>query len=147
MFQLSTQKYGYLPKFPRIQLIHELLWQLVYGQTAQKTSDVIDENESKASAEQELSGDRDDQVNTNLDDEWMKHLKPMPKLYDDARQPLHGWFRLTDVLLVMPLEILCKTIDITEEVKRRITHTVCFFELKQNFTNIIVHVPVHCCIF
>ena len=110
-----------MPRFPRIQLIHELLWQLVYGQVSHKTSDVTEVSESKSSAEQELSDDCNDEVTRNLDDEWIKHLKPMPKLYDDARQPLHGWFRMGDVLLVMPLEILCKTMDITEEVKNRIS--------------------------
>jgi len=119
-FQRPTpRKYGYLPRFPRIQLLHELLWQLVYGQFARETSDVADVDESKAFAGEELSLDHDNQVTRNLDDdhEWLKHLKPMAKLHDEARQPLHGWFRMADVLLVMPLEIFCKAIDISEEVK------------------------------
>lgn len=89
----------------------------MYGEVARETSDVTDVDESKASAGQELSLDHDHQVTRNLDDEWIKHLKPMPKLYDEARQPLHGWFRMADVLLVMPLETFCKTIDISEEVR------------------------------
>ena len=91
----------------------------MYGQFARETSDVVDVDESEATAGQELSLDHDNQVTRNLDDdhEWLKHLKPMPKLHDEARQPLHGWFRMADVLLVMPLEIFCRTIDISEEVR------------------------------
>ena len=115
----SSRKYGYLPRFPRIQLLHELLWQLVYGQFAREASDVTGLDGSKAGAGHELPLDYDNQVTRNLDDdhEWLKHLKPMPKLYDEARQPLHGWFRMADVLLVMPLEIFCRIVDITEEVR------------------------------
>jgi len=115
----SSRKYGYLPRFPRIQLLHELLWQLVYGQFAQEASDVTGVDESKVGAGQKSPLDYDRQVTRNLDDdhEWLKHLKPMPKLYDEARQPLHGWFRMADVLLVMPLEIFCRIVDITEEVR------------------------------
>lgn len=123
-----------MPRFPRIQLIHELLWQLVYGQVAEKTSDIMDVDDSKSPAEQ--SADCEDQVSRNLDDdhEWIKHLKPMPKLNDEAKQPLRGWFRMTDVLLVMPLEILCKTIDVTEEVKHKIMSVINYTNLGLNFT-------------
>ena len=108
-----------MPRFPRIQLLHELLWQLVYGPFAQGASDVTGVNESKAISGQELPLDYDNQVIRNLDDdhEWIKHLKSMPKLYDEEKQPLHGWFRMADVLLVMPLEIFCRIVDITEEVR------------------------------
>ena len=113
-----------MPRFPRIQLLHELLWQLVYGQITQEASDVTGVNESKATSGQELPLDYDSQVIRNFDDdhEWIKHLKSMPKLYNEARQPLHGWFRMADVLSVMPLEIFCRIVDITEEV--RIEHVV-----------------------
>ena len=91
----------------------------MYGLFAQEASDVTGVNESKATSGQELPLDYDNQVIRNLDDdhEWIKHLKSMPKLYDEEKQPLHGWFRMADVLLVMPLEIFCRIVDITEEVR------------------------------
>ena len=49
-------------------------------------------------------------------DEWMKHLRPLAKVYDGDGQPLQGWFRFSDVLRVMPLSILCRAVDNTEEV-------------------------------
>ena len=117
-FQLSTQKYGHLPRFPRLQLFHELLWQLVHGQVTQEAAqDVIDGDEPKSTGKQQESLlDSNDPVTNSEDYEWMKRLKPMPRLCDNAGQPLHGWFCLADVMLVMPLNILCKTVDITEQV-------------------------------
>ena len=116
---MQSRRYGYLPRFPRLQLIHELLWQLVYGQLTQNTSDIIDVDGHKSTAEQQV--DCANQVTRNMDDEWINHLKPMSKLCDEARQPLPGWFRMADVLLVMPLDILCKIMDVPEEVTYKIS--------------------------
>ncbi|XP_022784579.1 general transcription factor 3C polypeptide 1-like [Stylophora pistillata] len=115
-YTVSTQKYGHLPRFPRLQLIHELLWQLVYGEISSNTIDV---NEPKPSGTQEeaLFESDDPTATENKDYEWIKHLKPMCKVFDEAGEPLEGWFRLADVMPVMPLNVLCKTIDITEEIE------------------------------
>ena len=104
-----------MPRFPRLQLIHELLWQLVYGEVSSDTSDV-DEPGASDTQEEALFESDDPAATENEDYEWIKHLKPMNKVCDEAGEPLQGWFRLADMMPVMPLNILCKTVDITEEV-------------------------------
>ena len=54
--------------------------------------------------------------NFSENDECLKNLKPMEKVLDEYAQPLQGWFRFCDVFSVMPLMVICKTVDITDEV-------------------------------
>ena len=54
--------------------------------------------------------------NFSENDECLKNLKPMEKVLDEYGKPLQGWFRFCDVFSVMPLVIICKTVDITDEV-------------------------------
>ena len=89
--------------------MHELLWMLLYGDISQqKTSRAADDSQMNTELKESF-----DQNN-----EWMKHLKPLEKVCDENGQPRSGWFRFSDVLMVMPLSILCQTIDMTERVKR-----------------------------
>ena len=45
------------------------------------------------------------------DFDWLKSVAPLP-LYDEDQ----GWFRLLDLLPIMPLSIFCQAIGITHEV-------------------------------
>ncbi|XP_044181643.1 general transcription factor 3C polypeptide 1-like isoform X7 [Acropora millepora] len=101
-------KYSLLPRFYRAQAIHELLWMLVYGDDSQQ--EISDEdNDSQANSDLEESLDRSDN--------WMKCLKPLAKVCNDDGTPLRGWFRFSDVLSVLPVSILCRTIDIAGEIE------------------------------
>lgn len=89
--------------------MHEFLWMLLYGNvTQQETSNAIGDSQTNRDLEQGLDDN----------DDWMEHLKPVASICNEDGQPLRGWFRFCDVLLVMPLTVLCKTIDIGEKVKR-----------------------------
>ena len=103
LFQVPSFKYGFLPRYPRIQILHELIWKLVYGNgTNQKMSSTVENSQVEG--------------NFSENDECLKNLKPMEKVLDEYGKPLQGWFRFCDVFSVMPLVIICKTVDITDEV-------------------------------
>ena len=89
--------------------MHELLWKLVYGDVTQET-DAVGNSQIEGSFDQ--------------NDECLKNLKPLAKVHDADGRPLQGWFRFCDVFTVMPLIILCKTIDITDEVKTFLKFTL-----------------------
>lgn len=82
----------------------------------------MDEPGASDTQEEALFESDDPAATENEDYEWIKHLKPMNKVCDEAGEPLEGWFRLADVMPVMPLNILCKTVDITEEVSLFFAH-------------------------
>lgn len=122
-FQPPPHKYSLLPRFYRAQAIHELLWMLVYGDDSQQ--EISDEdNDSQANSDLEESLDRSDN--------WMKCLKPLAKVCNDDGTPLRGWFRFSDVLSVLPVSILCRTIDIAGEVS---TCSACGLDGLGNNTN------------
>ena len=103
LFQVPSFKYGFLPRYPRIQILHELIWKLVYGNgTNQKMSSTVENSQVEG--------------NFSENDECLKNLKPMEKVLDEYGKPLQGWFRFCDVFSVMPLVIICKAVDITDEV-------------------------------
>ena len=65
----QRQQYGYMPRFPRIQILHVYLWQLVYGtneDTALCTGGTAQQpEEDDADFRPEHYG-------------WLKHLKQLP---------------------------------------------------------------------
>ena len=88
--------------------MHELLWILLYGDiTQQETSATADDSQMTTELEESVY----------KNDEWVKHLKPVANVCDEDGHPRPGWFRFADVLMVMPLSVLCQTIDMTERVK------------------------------
>lgn len=96
---------------------------LVYGDDSQQ--EISDEdNDSQANSDLEESLDRSDN--------WMKCLKPLAKVCSDDGTPLRGWFRFSDVLSVLPVSILCRTIDIAGEVS---TCSACGLDGLRNNTN------------
>ena len=96
---------------------------LVYGDDSQQ--EISDEdNDSQANSDLEESLDRSDN--------WMKCLKPLAKVCNDDGTPLRGWFRFSDVLSVLPVSILCRTIDIAGEVS---TCSACGLDGLGNNTN------------
>ncbi|XP_068737049.1 general transcription factor 3C polypeptide 1-like isoform X2 [Montipora capricornis] len=103
-----VHKYSLLPRFYRAQAIHELLWVLVYGDICQQeTSNEDFESEMYSGMEESL----------DHSDNWIKFLKPLAKVCNEDGTPLLGWFRFSDVLQVMPVTILCRSIDIAGEIE------------------------------
>ena len=82
---------------------------LVYGDICQQeTSDEDFESQMYSGMEESL----------DHSDNWIKFLKPLAKVCNEDGTPLLGWFRFSDVLQVMPVTILCRSIDIAGEVSR-----------------------------
>jgi hypothetical protein len=77
-----SAKYGYQSRFTKMQIVHELLWYLTYGESDPKTSyksieDMNAEKESRAEAFAVEDLERDKVFHDEVS--WKRFLPPLPK--------------------------------------------------------------------
>ncbi|XP_062576094.1 general transcription factor 3C polypeptide 1-like, partial [Saccostrea cucullata] len=128
-----SKHYDFRPKFSRAQILHNLLWYLVYDypNTAVCPSNADLANDPGATPmkaeisnpDSSVEGDQDDIVTLINEipeppvykDEmsWKRYLSPLPKHKGYGE----GWFLASDVLLKLPLVIFCNILYIPYRIR------------------------------
>ncbi|KAH0503001.1 General transcription factor 3C polypeptide 1 [Microtus ochrogaster] len=132
---------GFLPKMPRLRVMHLFLWYLVYGHPAGHTGEQptyhserkTGKQESSRSGAQPSSGDdwdtseaRDNTESSSWEAEmelsteivyvdeisWMRYVPPIPIHRDFG----FGWALVSDILLCLPLSIFVQIVQVSYKV-------------------------------
>ncbi|XP_063171074.1 general transcription factor 3C polypeptide 1 [Candoia aspera] len=127
---------GFLPKMPRLKMAHLFLWYLIYGHPISPERrrsgcdvleedtgcaasctppDAADDKESLRSLEvpgQEAEMELGEQKVYVDDASWMHHIPPLPV----HREFGHGWARVSDLLLCLPLSIFVQIVQVSYKV-------------------------------
>uniref|UniRef100_A0A663F4T8 Ral transcription factor IIIC subunit 1 n=1 Tax=Aquila chrysaetos chrysaetos TaxID=223781 RepID=A0A663F4T8_AQUCH len=113
---------GFLPKMPRLRMVHMFLWYLIYGHplngTQQKggsdgekkeiTTTVVNPEISAQETEVELSNQT-----VYVDDvSWMRYVPPLPV----HREFGFGWALVSDILLCLPLSLFVQIVQVSYKV-------------------------------
>lgn len=132
---------GFLPKMPRLRMVHMFLWYLIYGhplnETRQKGSSDgertqgLDENAAVIEAQpdgtleivttvvnpetsaQETEVDLSHQTVYVDDSSWMRYIPPLPV----HREFGFGWALVSDILLCLPLSVFVQIVQVSYKVE------------------------------
>uniref|UniRef100_H9GNA3 Ral transcription factor IIIC subunit 1 n=1 Tax=Anolis carolinensis TaxID=28377 RepID=H9GNA3_ANOCA len=99
---------GFLPKMPRLKMVHLFLWYLVYGHPLyrlQNTSGSKEPGTSDTSPPGFLTVYVDNAS-------WMRHVPPLPI----HREFGHGWALVSDILLCLPLSLFVQMVQVSYKV-------------------------------
>ncbi|XP_048189267.1 general transcription factor 3C polypeptide 1 isoform X4 [Perognathus longimembris pacificus] len=128
---------GFLPKMPRLRVIHTFLWYLIYGHPAshsvEKMAFSSERRQGKAGAQRsslgsdwEASDAKDRLEGIALETEverspetvyvddasWMRYVPPIPIHRDFG----FGWALVSDILLCLPLSIFVQIVQVSYKV-------------------------------
>ncbi|XP_072204819.1 general transcription factor 3C polypeptide 1 isoform X2 [Excalfactoria chinensis] len=129
---------GFLPKMPRLKIVHMFLWYLVYGHplngTDRKRSDGKKQGSKQKPSVNEAQADeavqitrtetnpevaaQDSEVESSnqtvyVDDaSWMRYVPPLPV----HREFGFGWALVSDVLLCLPLSLFIQIVQVSYKV-------------------------------
>ncbi|NXQ25041.1 TF3C1 factor, partial [Alaudala cheleensis] len=132
---------GFLPKMPRLRMVHMFLWYLVYGHPLNKTREKggsdgektqgLDENAAVVEAQpdgtleivatevnpetsaQETEVDLSHQTVYVDDSSWMRYIPPLPV----HREFGFGWALVSDILLCLPLSVFVQIVQVSYKVE------------------------------
>uniref|UniRef100_A0A8D2QRE2 B-block binding subunit of TFIIIC domain-containing protein n=1 Tax=Zosterops lateralis melanops TaxID=1220523 RepID=A0A8D2QRE2_ZOSLA len=132
---------GFLPKMPRLRMVHMFLWYLVYGHPLNKTrqkggsdgekTQGLDENAAVIDAQpdgtleivttavnpetsaQEIEVDLSNQTVYVDDSSWMRYIPPLPM----HREFGFGWALVSDILLCLPLSVFVQIVQVSYKVE------------------------------
>uniref|UniRef100_A0A8C5JPV2 General transcription factor IIIC subunit 1 n=1 Tax=Junco hyemalis TaxID=40217 RepID=A0A8C5JPV2_JUNHY len=132
---------GFLPKMPRLRMVHMFLWYLIYGhplnETRQKGGNDgektkgLDENAAVIEAQpdgtleivttvvnpessaQETEVDLSNQTVYVDDSSWMRYIPPLPV----HREFGFGWALVSDILLCLPLSVFVQIVQVSYKVE------------------------------
>uniref|UniRef100_A0A663F378 Ral transcription factor IIIC subunit 1 n=1 Tax=Aquila chrysaetos chrysaetos TaxID=223781 RepID=A0A663F378_AQUCH len=106
---------GFLPKMPRLRMVHMFLWYLIYGHPLNGTQQKGGSDGEKKGSKQGLD------VNAApvflflvyVDDvSWMRYVPPLPV----HREFGFGWALVSDILLCLPLSLFVQIVQVSYKV-------------------------------
>uniref|UniRef100_A0A8C0BFD9 General transcription factor IIIC subunit 1 n=1 Tax=Buteo japonicus TaxID=224669 RepID=A0A8C0BFD9_9AVES len=106
---------GFLPKMPRLRMVHMFLWYLIYGHPLNGTQQKGGSDAEKKGSKQGLD------VNAApvflflvyVDDvSWMRYVPPLPV----HREFGFGWALVSDILLCLPLSLFVQIVQVSYKV-------------------------------
>uniref|UniRef100_A0A8C3V2I1 General transcription factor IIIC subunit 1 n=1 Tax=Catharus ustulatus TaxID=91951 RepID=A0A8C3V2I1_CATUS len=132
---------GFLPKMPRLRMVHMFLWYLIYGHPLNETrqkgggdggkTQGLDENAAVIEAQpdgtleivttvvnpetsaQETEVDLSNQTVYVDDSSWMRYIPPLPV----HREFGFGWALVSDILLCLPLSVFVQIVQVSYKVE------------------------------
>ncbi|RLW01586.1 hypothetical protein DV515_00008012 [Chloebia gouldiae] len=132
---------GFLPKMPRLKMVHMFLWYLIYGHPLNETrqkggsdgekTQRLDENAAVIEAQpdgtleivtsvvnpessaQETEVDLSNQTVYVDDSSWMRYIPPLPM----HREFGFGWALVSDILLCLPLSVFVQIVQVSYKVE------------------------------
>ncbi|XP_001369962.2 general transcription factor 3C polypeptide 1 [Monodelphis domestica] len=123
---------GFLPKMPRLRMVHMFLWYLIYGHPFNEVFERTGQDGEKKPNSQEPSssdnnrvciqvpGGGDSEAEVELATEtvfvdeasWMRYVPPIPVHRDFG----FGWALVSDILLCLPLSIFIQIVQVSYKV-------------------------------
>ncbi|XP_004623195.2 general transcription factor 3C polypeptide 1 [Octodon degus] len=111
---------GFLPKMPRLRVVHTFLWYLVYGHPASYMMDKIvfgsERRGSRDNPDATVTWEAEVELSTEtvyVDDvSWMRFVPPIPVHRDFG----FGWALVSDILLSLPLSIFVQIVQVSYKV-------------------------------
>ncbi|NXY06078.1 TF3C1 factor, partial [Pteruthius melanotis] len=132
---------GFLPKMPRLRMVHMFLWYLIYGhplnETRQKggsdgeraqgldgdaavieaqpdgTLEIVATVVNPETSAQETEVDLSNQTVFVDDSSWMRYIPPLPV----HREFGFGWALVSDILLCLPLSVFVQIVQVSYKVE------------------------------
>ncbi|NWW83533.1 TF3C1 factor, partial [Climacteris rufus] len=132
---------GFLPKMPRLRMVHMFLWYLIYGHPLNKTQQKggsdgekkqgLDENATVIEAQpdgtleivttvvnpetsaQETEVELSNQTVYVDEASWMRYIPPLPA----HREFGFGWALVSDILLCLPLSVFVQIVQVSYKVE------------------------------
>uniref|UniRef100_A0A8C3V3L1 General transcription factor IIIC subunit 1 n=1 Tax=Catharus ustulatus TaxID=91951 RepID=A0A8C3V3L1_CATUS len=100
---------GFLPKMPRLRMVHMFLWYLIYGHP-------LNETRQKGGGD----GGKTQGLDENFlfavyvdDSSWMRYIPPLPV----HREFGFGWALVSDILLCLPLSVFVQIVQVSYKVE------------------------------
>ncbi|XP_027718537.1 general transcription factor 3C polypeptide 1 isoform X3 [Vombatus ursinus] len=122
---------GFLPKMPRLRMVHMFLWYLIYGHPLNEIFERAGQDGERKVNSQEPSSDHnrvciqvpgggDSEAEVELATEtvfvdeasWMRYVPPIPIHRDFG----FGWALVSDILLCLPLSIFIQIVQVSYKV-------------------------------
>uniref|UniRef100_A0A8C9TEX9 Ral transcription factor IIIC subunit 1 n=1 Tax=Scleropages formosus TaxID=113540 RepID=A0A8C9TEX9_SCLFO len=115
---------GFLPKIPRLKVVHSFLWYLIYGHPLRRTSgqskgteedgsEPVHSEEGSHKAAQDKMFHQEAASNMYADEPtWRRYIPPTPL----HREFGYGWALTSDILLSLPLSIFVQIIQVSYKV-------------------------------
>uniref|UniRef100_A0A8C3ISG2 Ral transcription factor IIIC subunit 1 n=1 Tax=Chrysemys picta bellii TaxID=8478 RepID=A0A8C3ISG2_CHRPI len=124
---------GFLPKMPRLRMVHIFLWYLVYGHPLngqqqkacydgekRDSPQILDAHTAVPETHPGASGDEEEAAPETtilslvyVDDiSWMRYVPPLPV----HREFGYGWALVSDILLCLPLSIFIQIVQVSHKV-------------------------------
>ncbi|KAJ9600248.1 hypothetical protein L9F63_009473, partial [Diploptera punctata] len=131
------KKYGFSPKFVRMQILHQYLFYLLYSYTGKEDLD----QEAAVKHVREIDNSMTDEIASEMSQiyleelSWKTFIPPLPK---HAGWP-EGWTIMCDVLLRLPLYIFVRVVNVSyvlPDLEEYLSHPIRKFYL-------VKHLPTH----
>ncbi|GJQ73435.1 hypothetical protein Trydic_g13797 [Trypoxylus dichotomus] len=108
--RIVAKQYGYVPKFAKIKVMHELLFYLIYNYDG-KAVDSKDVPSVLRQFHVKLSNDNIEELGTLYRRElsWKMFIPPLPKYKEWSG----GWALICDIILRLPLSVFVKIFNIS----------------------------------
>uniref|UniRef100_A0A8B9MV60 General transcription factor IIIC subunit 1 n=1 Tax=Accipiter nisus TaxID=211598 RepID=A0A8B9MV60_9AVES len=110
---------GFLPKMPRLRMVHMFLWYLIYGHPLNGTQQKGGGSDGeKKGSKQGLDVNAETEVELSnqtvyVDDvSWMRYVPPLPV----HREFGFGWALVSDILLCLPLSLFVQIVQVSYKV-------------------------------
>ncbi|MBN3274082.1 TF3C1 factor, partial [Polyodon spathula] len=104
---------GFLPKMPRLRLVHIFLWYVVYGHPLRKPPEEnpTPREELGPTNQNEMAEEREEGVYVDQAS-WKRFVPPTPI----HREFEYGWALVSDILLCLPLSIFIQIVQVSYQV-------------------------------
>uniref|UniRef100_A0A8C3LM80 General transcription factor IIIC subunit 1 n=1 Tax=Chrysolophus pictus TaxID=9089 RepID=A0A8C3LM80_CHRPC len=111
---------GFLPKMPRLRIVHMFLWYLIYGHPFNGTDRKRNGDGKKKGSKQRPSVNEAQADGTAVvsfpvyvdDTSWMRYVPPLPV----HREFGFGWALVSDILLCLPLSLFVQIVQVSYKV-------------------------------
>uniref|UniRef100_A0A8C3UXR9 General transcription factor IIIC subunit 1 n=1 Tax=Catharus ustulatus TaxID=91951 RepID=A0A8C3UXR9_CATUS len=114
---------GFLPKMPRLRMVHMFLWYLIYGHPLNETRQKGGGDGGKTQGLDENAAVIEAQPDGTLeiflfavyvdDSSWMRYIPPLPV----HREFGFGWALVSDILLCLPLSVFVQIVQVSYKVE------------------------------
>uniref|UniRef100_A0A4W3HH79 Ral transcription factor IIIC subunit 1 n=1 Tax=Callorhinchus milii TaxID=7868 RepID=A0A4W3HH79_CALMI len=105
---------GFLPKMPRLRLVHTFLWYVVYGHPLRKPpAEALNSEATEALATDTAEEALSSAMSNKVTDATWKRYTPATPIHKEFGQ---GWALVSDVLLCLPLSIFIQIVQVSHKV-------------------------------
>ncbi|KAK2909570.1 hypothetical protein Q8A67_005407 [Cirrhinus molitorella] len=103
---------GFLPKMPRLRMVHSFLWYLIHGHPLRRSNPLEPLPDAPPAEEDACVNEGQFRVYMK-ENNWKRYVPPIP-LHKDFG---YGWALISDVLVSLPLSIFMQVVQVNYQVE------------------------------